>query len=324
MLGLPNVNCAFGVEILSIREIKGYHAYQSTTTARPTLSSRYNLLLGTATLATQSVTTVATNYTLRFEGAGSITLSGTAAGTYSAGTHTITCTAGTLTCTVSGTVTNADLRAANDGVGLPPYQRVVNANNYDTAGFPLYLRFDGVDDFLQTANVDLTGTDKITVGAGLRKSSDATIQAPLSYGDFSADGTPGRFEFLCPSSGGASSISFSTWPVDGINGYVTLTNSSVGAPITLTQVGFADLSKSLISTGRLLMRKNGDTVSPTSSYAGTGTGSFGNWPLSIGARRGLSLRFNGRIYSICILGTLLSPSEQATLERYLNSKTRAY
>ncbi|NCB64420.1 MAG: hypothetical protein EOM52_12675, partial [Clostridia bacterium] len=49
---------------ISIREIKGYHAYQPTTTARPTLSGRYNLLTATETLSTQSVTTVATNYTL--------------------------------------------------------------------------------------------------------------------------------------------------------------------------------------------------------------------------------------------------------------------
>ena len=159
MLGLPNVNCAFGVEILSIREIKGYHAYQSTTTARPTLGGRYNLLLGTETLATQSVTTVATNYTLRFEGTGTITLSGTATGTYAAGTHTITCTAGTLTCTVAGSVTKADLRRVT-GQALPAYQAVVNANTYDTAGFPLYLRRDLTDDKLSLSvpTGGLTGT----------------------------------------------------------------------------------------------------------------------------------------------------------------------
>ena len=132
---------------ISIREIKGYHAYQATTTARPTLSGRYNLLTATETLSTQSVTTVATNYTLRFEGADTITLSGTATGTYSAGTHTVTCTAGTLTCTVAGSVTRADLRRVTGQV-LPAYQAVVNANTYDTAGFPLYLKFDKTDDIL--------------------------------------------------------------------------------------------------------------------------------------------------------------------------------
>ena len=135
------------IEEISIREIKGYHAYQTTTLARPTLSGRYNLLTATEALSTQSVTTVATNYTLRFEGAGSITLSGTATGTYSAGTHTITCTAGTLTCTVAGAVTRADFRKTT-AQNLPAYQSVTNANTYDTTGFPLYLKRDRVDDDL--------------------------------------------------------------------------------------------------------------------------------------------------------------------------------
>lgn len=125
-----------------------YHASQNTTTARPTLSGRYNLLTATETLSTQSVTTAATTYTLRFEGTGSITLSGTATGVLSAGTHTITCTAGTLTLTVAGSVTKADLRVKRDGSNLPPYQRVDSANTYDTNGFPLYLNRDKVDDDL--------------------------------------------------------------------------------------------------------------------------------------------------------------------------------
>ena len=74
--------------------LPGNHAFQTTSASRPVLSARVNQYLATETLATQNVTTVATSYRLRFEGAGTITLSGTATGTYSAGTHTITCTAG--------------------------------------------------------------------------------------------------------------------------------------------------------------------------------------------------------------------------------------
>lgn len=130
---------------------RGNHATQSTSTARPTLSARYNLLTATDTLSTQSVTTVATTYTLTFSGGGTITLSGTKTGVYTSGTSTLTgVTAGTLTLTVVGTVTNADLRVSNDGVGLPTYQSVTNANTYDTTGFPYYLKFDGVDDSLST------------------------------------------------------------------------------------------------------------------------------------------------------------------------------
>jgi len=74
-----------------------------------------NLLAATATLSTQNVTTVATRYTLSFYGTGSVTLSGTATGTLN-GTGasnrvqtTVTATAGTLTLTVSGSVTAAQL-----------------------------------------------------------------------------------------------------------------------------------------------------------------------------------------------------------------------
>ena len=136
----------------------GYHASQNTTTARPTLSGRYNLLTATETLATQSVTTEATDYTLSFSGEGTIALSGTATGTYSEGTHTITpSSSGTLTCTVDGSVTKADLRVKRDGSDLPAYQAVVDADNYDTEGFPLFLKRDKVDDDLIVQAPAITG-----------------------------------------------------------------------------------------------------------------------------------------------------------------------
>lgn len=72
---------------------------------------RRNLLLATDALATQNVTVVATAYKLYMQGTGSITLSGTGSGTLN-GTGandrvslSFTPTAGTLTLTVSGTVT---------------------------------------------------------------------------------------------------------------------------------------------------------------------------------------------------------------------------
>lgn len=172
-----SVNTDITIDSISVHEIKGYHAYQSTTLARPTLSGRYNLLTATETLSTQSVTVAATDYTLRFEGTGSIALSGTATGTYTAGTHTITCTAGTLTCTVSGSVTKADLRVKRNGSSLPAYQSVTNANTYDTAGFSLFLKRDRVDDDLtmqapaiagQTAwgSIDTVAVAAATIAAG--------------------------------------------------------------------------------------------------------------------------------------------------------------
>jgi hypothetical protein len=80
--------------------------------------ARTNVLLNSATLGTQSVAVTAQAYTLSFYGTGTVTLSGTSTGSL-VGTGafptrvalTFTPTAGTLTCTVTGSVLNANLEA---------------------------------------------------------------------------------------------------------------------------------------------------------------------------------------------------------------------
>jgi hypothetical protein len=77
---------------------------------------RTNILLNSTTLSTQSVTVVASPYTLSFYGTGTVTLSGVSSAGPLVGTGandrvslTFTPTAGSLTCTVSGTVKWANL-----------------------------------------------------------------------------------------------------------------------------------------------------------------------------------------------------------------------
>lgn len=79
---------------------------------------RTNLLLDSAVLSTQSRTVTAVAHTLSFYGTGTVTLSGASTagplvgtGANNRVTLTFTPTAGTLTLTVSGTVTNAQLEA---------------------------------------------------------------------------------------------------------------------------------------------------------------------------------------------------------------------
>lgn len=80
---------------------------------------RTNLLLNSATLSTQNVTVVAAPYTLSIFGTGSVTLSGTGSGTLTGTgvsnrvTLTFTPTAGTLTLTVSGSVTSAQIETGD-------------------------------------------------------------------------------------------------------------------------------------------------------------------------------------------------------------------
>jgi hypothetical protein len=80
---------------------------------------RTNLLLNTATLSTQSVTVTAAAHTLSFYGSGTVTLSGASTAGPAVGsgafpartTLTFTPSAGTLTLTVTGSVTRAQLEA---------------------------------------------------------------------------------------------------------------------------------------------------------------------------------------------------------------------
>ena len=80
--------------------------------------ARTNLLLNSATLSTQSVTVAAAANTLSFYGTGTVTLTGVSTAGPLVGTGannrvslTFTPTAGSLTLTVSGSVTNAQLEA---------------------------------------------------------------------------------------------------------------------------------------------------------------------------------------------------------------------
>jgi hypothetical protein len=88
--------------------------------------ARTNLLLNSATLGTQSVAVTAQSYLLSFYGTGTITRSGTSSGSLvgTGATQRVfvffTPTAGTLTLTVAGTVTNAQLEAAPPGTPVLP------------------------------------------------------------------------------------------------------------------------------------------------------------------------------------------------------------
>jgi hypothetical protein len=87
---------------------------------------RTNLVLNSATLVTQNVTVVAAPYTLSIFGTGSVVLTGTGSGTLT-GTGaanrvslTFTPTAGTLTLTVAGSVTSAQLEIGDIATAYIP------------------------------------------------------------------------------------------------------------------------------------------------------------------------------------------------------------
>ena len=195
------------------------------------------------------------------------------------------------------------------------YQRIGNvASNpadYDWQSFPLHLRYDGVDDSLSTASIDFSSADKMSVVAGVRKLSDAAqgIFCELSTAVAS---NAGSFNIQAPGSTGNNydvrSRGDAALPVSAIG--------NVAAPSTRILTMLSD-----IAGDSLDLRLNGSSVSTSSGDQGAGN--FGNYPLYIGSRSG-SLRFNGRLHGLLVIGRALTATEITNMETWMNQRTRAF
>jgi hypothetical protein len=297
---------------LTVASLAGNHRFQTTSANRPVVSARVNLFVGTATLATQSVTTRATTHTLTFTGAGSITLTGTAIGIYTAGTYSVTTTAGTLTATVLGTVTQADLRETNVGVGLPAYQAVVTSTNYNSTGFPVYIKPNGSNQFMQTNSINFTATDKMTVWQGVRKLSDAATAILMELGTNGFQ--TGNFAFFCSDTGGTYSFVCE-------NSFYR--PSGYAAPITNVLSCAYDLSKTSISE-EIIPRINGVLAQSNPTGTGTATGNFSNRAVYFYSRVGTSVFFGGNDYGSIARGAASTAAQITNGETYINSLTKAF
>lgn len=198
-----------------------------------------------------------------------------------------------------------DLRSVNGTALLPSYQKVVDASNYDTAGFPHYLSFDGADDFLQTSNIDFTATDKMSLFAGVRKLSDVASAALVEL-SVNSGGNNGAFALWSPLTALANYAVYSRGTA----------NTTTISPQNYSSPNSSVLSaKSQISTDVVILRANGIQVAQ--SLADQGAGNYGNYPLYIGRRGGTSLPFNGHIYSLIGIGRLTTDTETTAIEKEL-------
>lgn len=184
-----------------------------------------------------------------------------------------------------------------------------------------YLQFDGVDDFLVTNAIDFTGTDKMTVVAGVRKESDAGWQliAGLSANPATVAGT---FGVGCGTlNGDASRRTFGSYLFGSVS---QLAGAGVfAAPYTGVLTCAYDLAQGT-REAELVLRVNSAGTSPSYSAANAGDGSFGSHALYIGRTGGTANAFNGRIYSLLVRGAASTQAQIETAERYANSKTGAF
>lgn len=204
-------------------------------------------------------------------------------------------------------VWHPDLRPTNSGVNLPPYQRVGASTDYDTAGFPAYLKFDGIDDSLVTNSIDFTATDKMTVWAGVTKLSDAAIGNVASCGLLDSGG---GFYLVAPANGatyGARSRGTVLSALTEVGGYP--------APHSVVLCGVFDVA------GRKADLRVGGVT--TANGTDQGVGNFSLRPLAIGANPGgISSFFNGRLYGLIVRGAQTPLSQIEATELYIKQKMR--
>lgn len=303
-----NATFAGTIDNISVRELPGHHQQQPTAAARGEFSRRYNQLLDTATLATQSITAIATQYRLYFTGAGTVTLSGAATGTYSAGSHTITCTAGSLTLTVAGEVLTGDLRFEADAtIGLPEYQRVTTASDYDETGFPTYWR--AVTDDWAKSHMNPNGATKSYVFWAGQKMSDAATGVAVESSS-NSDSVDGAMRITAPA--GTVNTTAYQFRSKGSTGSSGVNSELHPAPHRAAVIGHGDITNDI---SRITV--NGTVT----TYPGDqGTGTYTEQDVFFGARAGTKFFANIREYAPPLILYLqptdsLSPSHLAKLQK---------
>ena len=202
--------------------------------------------------------------------------------------------------------------ASGDGVGsctdLSPNGKHASSSGgarptWNSAG---YATFDAFDDYLQTAAIDFSGTNKLTVIASLRKVDEETrIIFELST---STTTNAGSSNMVAGINNGSYYSSSATGDAPISQGHAAKWMSSSfpeQAVITAEHDIAGDLSR---------LRRNG--VAGVDGTADKGAGNFGNYPIYLGARAGASLFFNGRIYRLLVIGRALTTTERAAAERW--------
>jgi hypothetical protein len=159
-----------------------------------------------------------------------------------------------------------------------------------------YLEFDGSDDFLQTSNIDFTGTDKVSLFSGVRKFG--TTRGTIA--EFGASGF-GRF-ILNSNRLDATSFSYL-----GENASPFPSVQSMDSAVLSAQTNLSAKTHSL----------KANNVKTSSLWSGNLSTTYQNAAVYIGRQAGGAYSFNGHIYCLIGVGKLTSDTETVDIEREL-------
>ena len=208
-----------------------------------------------------------------------------------------------------------DFRPTNSGALLPPYQRVTTATDYDTAGFPLYLKCNGTSSAMSTNAINFTGTDKMTVVTGVRKLVDQNNAILMELSLNTGPVYLGSFNIHSPLS---TSANYTTYCI-GSGAVASNVTSQLNylAPISNVLTVLDDIGAT--TPNEIKLKVNSIFTGTQSGDADTGN--FGNYPLYLFARAGTSLFLNGQFYGAIIRGAQSDTASVTQTENYMAQKT---
>jgi hypothetical protein len=293
---------------VSIREVPGNHATQTTAGFKPILRGKVkNWLVNTATLSTQTVSVAASGvtWTLQFKGTGSVAISGGYTGNLAGiGANNLvslsftTNSASNLTFTVTGSVTEAMLElgsVANPYVASGPTPK---SSSYG----PYWLDFDGVDDRLQLNNVPLSLVDNMFISVSMLGLNPSTWLAAYSQAN-STDSTT----YIANGFHNNGSLR-GIW-ADSTSKSVVDSVSSIGLKVINTITKSSDVKEGF---------KNSRSYGSNSTALTAAT----HDRAAIGAQPRPTYEnfFNGAIYAIALGKVTLSKIDLNKIEKYLAKK----
>lgn len=185
-----------------------------------------------------------------------------------------------------------------------------------------YLEFDGVNNIMATANVNMSAGAVAFATVGARKASDAEYQAIMEFTS-NPDTTNGSWALGCGTLNGDASRR--TWAAGLCGSSYMLAGAAIYAqPDTKVMTGLYDTAAVTQDT-ELSMRLNGAVVGLTYSGASAGTGNLANLPIYLGRRLAGANGFtNGRLYAAVARAGAYTAADIAIAEAWANARTGAY
>lgn len=176
--------------------------------------------------------------------------------------------------------------------------------------------FDSADDFMQSASVDMSNSDKQTMVVCFKSGQIATAQTVLAHGNYNASLT-GSTEIAI--------VSGLVARLRGDTGAATITAPSVETPIIFNPqenvlTGLFDIAGASIAT-ELDLRVRGSLVTETTAGTTAGGGNLANLGVTLGRGFSASLRLQGIIRRAFVINRTLTSDEILEVETWARQGT---